>query len=126
MANNGKIRVMSDGVEGFFKRARDHARKLDRGEKLKAEVTISFEDAADMVRVLSEERVRLLQETKKKPHGLSELAEALHRDKRAVARDVDLLETFGLVTTTMEANPGHGRKRVVRSKAEKYQLVANI
>jgi hypothetical protein len=39
---------------------------------------------------------------------------------------VTLLQSFGLVNAREEINPGHGRKRVIEPRAEKYQLVATI
>ena len=44
----------------------------------------------------------------------------LKRDTRAVGRDVDLLERFGLLRTRYEKNPGHGKRRIVESRAAKY------
>lgn len=44
-----KVRVTNDGVKGFFEGSREHARKLDRGETLAPEVTVSFENANDIV-----------------------------------------------------------------------------
>ncbi len=126
MKKMAKIRVSADGVEGFFARALEHARRLDRGQELPPEITISFEDPADMIRVLSAERIRLLRRTKNKPTTVSELAASLKRDTRAVSRDVDLLERFGLLETLYEANPGHGRRRVIIPRAANYQLVAMI
>ena len=46
MNKNVKFRVIADGSEGFFSRAREHARNLDKGEKLESEITISFENPA--------------------------------------------------------------------------------
>ncbi|HEY6351425.1 MAG TPA: MarR family transcriptional regulator [Candidatus Angelobacter sp.] len=120
------VRVTSDGVKGFFDRAREHAKKLDRGEELAPEVTVSFESASDMMRILSAERIRLLRVTREKATTLSDLAAGLKRDLRAVGRDVDLLEKFGLVRTRYEKNPGHGKRRVVESQAAKYRLEATI
>jgi predicted transcriptional regulator len=125
MSKNVKFRVVADGVEGFFSRAREHARKLDKGEELEAEITISFENPADMIRVLSAERIRLLKMAKK-PSLVGELASCLKRDTRAVSRDINLLENFGLVHSSYVSNPGHGKRRVVETRAAKYQLVANI
>jgi len=113
-------------VKGFFTRAREHARKLDRGEAIMPEFVISFEDPNDMLRLLSAERVRLLTAAKKRPVSVSELASGLKRDARAVSRDVDLLESFGLLRTRYETNPGHGKRRIVQPRAEQYRLVANI
>ena len=66
MNNNVKARVTGDGVKGFFDRARKHARRLDRGEELAPEITVSFENASDMMRVLSAQRIRLLRVARKK------------------------------------------------------------
>lgn len=126
MRRTTKIRVTNDGVKGFFTRAREHARKLDRGEAIMPEFVISFEDPNDMLRLLSAERVRLLTAAKKRPVSVSELASGLKRDARAVSRDVDLLESFGLLRTRYETNPGHGKRRIVQPRAEQYRLVANI
>jgi predicted transcriptional regulator len=113
-------------VKGFFERSRERARRLDRNDPLTPEIVIGFEDAAEMVRVLSTERVRLLGAARKRPASVSELANSLERDPRAVSRDVDLLEAFGLLHSTYKSNPGHGRRRVVEPSASHYKLVANI
>jgi predicted transcriptional regulator len=120
------FRVTTDGAKGFFDRARDHARKLDRGEALVPEVTISFENPGDMLRVLSAGRIRLLDAARRKPSPVSDLAQWLNRDARAVSRDVDLLERFGLLSSHYQRNPGHGRRRVVVPRAAKYELIATI
>jgi hypothetical protein len=39
---------------------------------------------------------------------------------------MELLEQFGLLRTRYEANPGHGKRRIVESNAEKFQLVATV
>lgn len=126
MSKGIKVRVTADGVKGFFERAREHARKLDRGEDVAPEVVVSFEDAADMMRVLSVERIRLLRIAREGATPVSELAASLKRDVRAVGRDVDLLESFGLLQTRYEKNPGHGKRKVVESAAMKYRLEAVI
>jgi predicted transcriptional regulator len=53
MTKKPKLRITADGVKGFFDRAHAHARKLGRGEELAPEITVSFENATDMIRVLS-------------------------------------------------------------------------
>jgi predicted transcriptional regulator len=125
MKKKTKASVTADGAEGFFRRAREHARKLDRGAALAAEITVTFENVTDMLRVLSAERVRLLHAARQRT-PISHLASGLDRDIRAVSRDVDLLESFGLLRTQYESNPGHGRRRVVEPRAARYQLRATI
>src|SRR5271169_3445522 len=99
MSRRMKARISNDGVKGFFDRARGHARKLDRGEEVAPEMTISFENASDMMRILSPQRVRVLRVARQGAAPVSTLASGLKRDTRAVSRDVDLLEQLGLLRT---------------------------
>ena len=121
-----KARLMTDATDSFFARSRERARRLDRGEKLTAEITVVFEDPSDLMRVLSAERVRVPHTVGTRPIAVSKLASDLKRDRQAVRRDVSLLESLGLLKTREEPNPGHGRRRIVEPLAEKYQLVATI
>ena len=57
---------------------------------------------------------------------ISGLAVILKRDRKAVSRDVKLLETLGLLRTRNVANPGHGKKTVVEPLANKYHLTATV
>jgi predicted transcriptional regulator len=120
------VTVSSGTVEAFIERSLERARKIDHGGKLPSEITMTFEDPADLIRVLSAGRVRVLHAVRAKPAPVSELAATLRRDRKAVRRDVSLLESFGLVSTREEPNPGHGRRRVIEPRAAKYQLVAMI
>ena len=121
-----RVTVLSGSAEEFAGRSLERARKMDRGEKLPSEITMTFEDPADLVRVLSAERVRVIHAVREKPAPVSELAATLRRDRKAVKRDVSLLESFGLVNARDEINPGHGRRRIIEPRAAKYQLVATI
>ena len=126
MKRNVKVRVTNDGVKGFFDRAHEHAHALDSAEKLAPELTITFENPSDILQILSPQRIRILESAKKGPKPVSTLASGLKRDTRAVSRDIELLEQFGLLRTRYESNPGHGRRRIVESRAEKYQLIATV
>ena len=126
MRKRVKVRIINDGVKGFFDRARERARKLDKDEEIAPELTISFESTSDMMRVLSPQRLRLLRVARTRTVPISELASGLKRDTRAVTRDIDLLEQFGLLRSRYEVNPGHGRRRIVEPRAVKYQLVATV
>jgi len=121
-----RVTVSSETVDAFIGRSLERARKLDRGERLPVEITMTFEDPSDLVRVLSPERLRLLGALRKKPSPISALAATLKRDRKAVRRDVSLLRAFGLVNARDEPNPGHGRRRVIEPLAAKYRLVATI
>jgi predicted transcriptional regulator len=121
-----KITLRTGGTEDFFDRLRDHAEALDRGETLPPGITITFEDPEDLLEVLSAERVRLLRRVKQQSQQVSALAAELKRDVRAVSRDVSLLEKAGLLRTSYQTNPGHGRLRIVEPIAQEYKLVANL
>jgi predicted transcriptional regulator len=104
-------------------RARAHA---GSGERIPAEVRLVFENPADLIHVLSTERIRVLRAVRTKPISVSQLVNELQRDRQAVMRDVRLLESFGLLETREAPNPGHGTQRIVARLAARYQLVANI
>ena len=121
------VKLETGTVDEFFERSKVRAEKLDRTEKLPAEFRITFEDPADLLRVLSAERLRVLYAIRKKTKPtISGLATILKRDRRAVSRDVKLLEGLGLLKTRNEANPGHGAVTVVEPLAEKYYLEATV
>lgn len=121
-----KITLRVGSTEDFFARLLEHAKKLDKGEVLPPGITITFEDPEDLLDVLTSERVRLLRRVKGESQQLSALAASLKRDVRAVSRDVSLLEQAGLLRTSYQTNPGHGRKKIVEPVAREYQLVANL
>ena len=121
-----KVVLKTGSTEEFFGRLRERAKKLDRGESLPVGITISFEDPMEMLKVLTSERVRLLRRVKEEAQQISALATGLKRDVRAVSRDVSLLEKAVLLRTSYQANPGHGRLKVVEPVAQEYKLVANL
>jgi predicted transcriptional regulator len=118
--------VSTGTVKAFFDRSLNRARKLDRGEKLPAELRLTFEDPADLLRALTTQRIRVLYAVRKKPVPVSDLAVVLKRDRTAVKRDVKILTSLGLVKIHEETNPGHGRRKIVEPLASKYELVATI
>ena len=120
------ITVTTGSAKDFFERSLERARRLDRGEKLPAEIRLTFEDPADLMRVLSAERIRMLHAIQVKPSPISDLANVLKRDRKSVSRDVKVLESFGLVKAHERPNPGHGQMRIVEPLAARYQLVATI
>jgi predicted transcriptional regulator len=124
-----KVVVGTGTVQEFFKRAHEDARKMDRGELLPPEIRVTFEDPIEMLRALSAERMRVIK-TVRKHHAtkptVSRLALMLRRDRKAVSRDVKVLESLGLLKTREQPNPGHGMMKVVEPLAEKYYLTATV
>lgn len=121
-----RVSIRTGSTDEFFSRVRGHAAKLDLGESLPAEITITFEDSAELLNVLTAERIRLLRRAKAGSLPISNLAFGLKRDVRAVSRDVVLLEKAGLLRTSYRVNPGHGRLKVVEPVAREYKLTASL
>jgi predicted transcriptional regulator len=120
------LNVGTGTTADFFNRSLKRARRLDRGGKLASQMRLTFEDPADLLRVLTAQRVRVIHAVRKKPAPVSDLAIVLKRDRTAVRRDVKVLKSFGLVKIQEETNPGHGRRKLVLPLALKYELVATI
>ena len=119
--------TLTTGTENeFFKRGRDLARKLDRGEKVAAETVITFEDAEELLEVITKARIDLLRAVNEEPGSITDIARRLHRDRSAVKRDVDILAAAGLVQVESRPSPGHGQKKFVKALAKKFQLTAQI
>ena len=110
----------------FFERSLARAGQLDAGGALAPEMRLTFEDPADLLKLLTVQRLRVLRAIRRKPAPLSELARTLKRDRAAVRRDVGVLASFGLVKAHEEPNPGHGRRKVIEPLASKFELVATI
>ena len=119
--------ILKTGTEQeFFERGRKIARAADRGEALPDERYISFEDPAELMKLMSAARLALFRTVKHEPGSITEIAQRLRRDRSAVKRDVDELERAGLVTVTATVLPGHGRKKEVRAAAVRFVLHAEI
>jgi predicted transcriptional regulator len=114
--------IHTDGFEGYAKRALARARKLDRKERIKPEVSITFDNPLAMAEVLTVQRVRLFQQVRTQSVSISELARILKRDVAAVRKDVLKLERAGVVRTEQKINPGHGRVKIVSPVAKGYRL----
>jgi len=119
-------RIGVESIDGFFSRMKGNAQGLDRGKAVKPGFHLSFEDPADFLEVITPARVRLLREISTEPVTLSALALILARDPSAVRRDVALLESQSLVTTSKVSNAGHGQRTVVKRVATRIELAAVV
>ena len=121
-----KIVIRTDGVTGFFARAKDAARRADAGGPFEGTVTLAFEDPQRMFTVLSEARRRLMLEVMREPKTINELSQRLRRDRSSVTKDVGLLERIGLLVSQRRVNPGHGIEKLVQSIAPRIEMVATL
>ncbi len=120
-----KLQIRVESFEETHARVMERARRMDRGERLQPERSLTFETVGDMLECLTKERVRLC-ETAREPRTITALAAALGRNKRAVVRDVKRLAELGLLKVHKEKNPGHGQVTVVETAAEKFELRAEF
>jgi predicted transcriptional regulator len=112
-----KTKIHTDGLEGWAKRASARAKAMDEGRAIAPSRGITFESAAEMVRLLTPARLHLFEAVKKRTVSIKDLAELLGRDVSAVRRDVSALEKFGIVHSQQAVNPGHGRVRMISAPA---------
>ena len=89
---------------------------FDRGRELSTK--------ASLLRPLTEKRVVLLKQVRETPASITMLAQKLKRDRSAVTRDIQMLESFGIVQVTERPLPGHGRQKWVTPLAQEIQLTA--
>ncbi len=121
-----KIVIRTDDVSGFFARAKNAARRADRGGPFDATVTLAFEDPQRMFTVLSKARRRLMFEVMREPKTINELSIRLKRDRSSITKDVGLLEKIGLLVSQRRVNPGHGIEKLVQSIAPRIEMVATL
>jgi predicted transcriptional regulator len=121
-----KITVRSDGFEGYKKRALARAAKLARLERVRPEITITFDNPLEMLEVLTAERIRLCETARQQPYSITALAAELKRDPKSVRRDVLKLEAAGVIRLQEQINPGHGRVRIVEPAAKRFELIASF
>ena len=118
--------VKTGTVEEFLARSREIACRMDRGEELQPEYTLTFEDPADMFSLMSPGRLELFRAAKKEPSSITALAQRLKRDRSSVKKDVDQLAAAGLLDVEEVPLPGHGRQKFVRVVADSIQLQAIV
>lgn len=121
-----KLTIKTGTEDDFFKRGRLLAAAADKGGELPNECILSFEDPADVMKLMTSARLALFRTIKDAPGSITHIAERLHRDRSAVKRDIDEMERAGLVTVTEKSLPGHGRMKEVRAAASRFSLQAEF
>jgi predicted transcriptional regulator len=124
-----KVLITQGTAEDFFIRGKMLAKRLDRGERIKAKevaATITFEEIGDLLHVLSPARLELIQAVKSEPGSITSLAQRLNRDRSAVTRDVELLRQLGILEVEDRPEPGHHRQKWVSPRAPVMKLEALV
>jgi predicted transcriptional regulator len=110
----------------FFQRGREIARLADRAEALPEECVISFEDPADLLKLLTTARLNLLQKIKEQPGSITQLAQRLHRNRSTVKRDVEMLARYGLVAVESTVSSRQTRVEEIHPRVGRLRLEASI
>ncbi len=122
-----QLTIKTGTDDDFFNRGREIARAFDLGEAPGESYLISFEDPADMMKLITEGRLALFRAVKEMPGSITEVAHRLHRNRSAVKRDIDVLAQAGLLSIAPKIIlPGHGQKKEVRAVATQIHLQAEV
>ena len=120
------VTLQAGNEQEFFRRGKVLARLADAGQPIPEERTVSFEDPADLLRLLTASRLDVFRSVKGEPGSITDIAGRLHRDRSAVKRDVDQLAQVGLVTIEIKTLPGHGHMKEIRAAAGIFRLEALV
>ena len=120
------VTLKAANEQDFFRRGKVLARLADAGQPMPEERTVSFEDPADLLRLLTASRLEVFRSVKGEPGSITVIAGRLQRDRSAVKRDVDQLAQVGLVTIETKPLPGHGHMKEIRAAAGIFRLEATV
>ena len=120
------VTLKAANEQDFFRRGKVLARLADAGQPMPEERTVSFEDPADLLRLLTASRLEVFRSVKGEPGSIAVIAGRLQRDRSAVKRDVDQLAQVGLVTIESKPLPGHGHMKEIRAAAGIFRLEATV
>ena len=93
-----RVKIGIKSLEDVLGNAREVMKRLERGEKVKKESGIYFENLDAFRRILTEKRLEMLHVIKEKhPSSVYQLAKILNRDIKNVNMDLEYLREVGLV-----------------------------
>jgi len=120
------VSIRTGNVDEFFARARRAAVKVDSGDDFEDKVTISFEDAEEMLLLLSAGRRRIMLEVMKRPQTVQELANILNRKRATIVKEIRYLEQKGLLSRKKAQAKENGSEVFVEAVAPKIELVSML
>ncbi len=122
------VKVKIGSVKDFFDSAKKTMRAADQGKSLPKRCAIlTFVDPSEMLHFLSASKIKLINNIRKHPDSITNIAKAINRPRSAVRRDIHEMESVGIVKTHEETNPtGHGKHKIVELVASTLKLEAYI
>jgi|SRR6185437_8545214 len=121
-----KILIGIESFEEMKARKSVRASRLARGERIKPERRITFENSADLLACITPQRIRLIKAARQAPQSVSDLARSLSRHRSAVHRDVKALARYGMVAIRRRNNPGHEQVQIVAATAGTFTVSAKF
>lgn len=93
-----RIKIVVEPLDRFVESIDERVEEAIKRRKETHTLEISVGAYDDISKILTPERVRIIHAIReKKPRSISELANILNRNRRAVATDLDVLTTYGIV-----------------------------
>ncbi len=93
-----RIKIVVESLDRFVESIDERVEEAIKRRKETHTLEISVGAYDDISKILTPERVRIIHAIReKKPKSISELANILNRNRRAVATDLDVLTTYGIV-----------------------------
>lgn len=93
-----RIKIVVEPLDRFVESIDERVEEAIKRRKETHTLEISVGAYDDISKILTPERVRIIHAIReKKPKSISELANILNRNRRAVATDLDVLTTYGIV-----------------------------
>jgi predicted transcriptional regulator len=105
--------IKIENTEYFFTRGKSIASLADQGMLEKESRIVSFEHAEDLARVVSAAKIDLFRTIRSHSGSITDISKRLNRDRSAVKRDIDVLQSIGLLNVQTMKNAGHGTKKEV-------------
>ncbi|WP_231185039.1 hypothetical protein [Haladaptatus sp. DYF46] len=106
------LRIRVADAEEAFDETREAIEALERGEEVESRHTLTFENEADLARLVSETNLKLLRTINEhEPESIRQVAELVDRDYRDVHRNLTELEALHVIEFVEE---GQSRRPVVR------------
>ena len=123
MVKLGKVKIRIAPRKENVKELIEIARRIETGEDVRDD-SLVFESYEAFRKILTPERLRILQVIREKePRSVYELAKVLGRDRRNVIKDLEILETLGLVEFSEEER---GKRKSRRPVVPYDEIVVSI
>jgi predicted transcriptional regulator len=119
------ITVKNESLKDFFARGKEIAKAIDQKKDILPIKTISFEDVHDLMQFLTDTKLDLVSTVRKKPFSISDLAKFLKRSRASISKDIQLLESVGILKSEYVTNPGHGKQRII-STFDKFPIKLTV